>query len=148
MSHTQRSVVTGPAALDLRSRALLELQLRNLFQREQVWSKFATQKRMGLVRGDQVWQIAADPAKAPGRRLSVYEVDPASYFPISDAWNPEKVTGVHLVDPVLLPDGKTVIKRQTYRKEDIRSDCIRVRTHTTEKVISAPSGTLIATQWA
>jgi len=99
-------------------RALLELQLRNLFQREQVWSKFATQKRMGLVRGDQVWQIAADPAKAPGRRLSVYEVDPASYFPISDAWNPEKVTGVHLVDPVLLPDGKTVIKRQTYRKED------------------------------
>ncbi len=30
MSHTQRSVVTGPAALDLRSRALLELQRQSL----------------------------------------------------------------------------------------------------------------------
>lgn len=99
-------------------RAALELQLRNLFRREQMWSKFATQKRMGLVRGDQVWQIVADPEKPAGRRLSVYEIDPASYFPIVDDWNPDKLTGVHLVDPVLLPDGKTVIKRQTYRKED------------------------------
>ena len=45
-------------------------------------------------------------------------------------------------------DGGGFAVTETYRKEDIRSDCIRVRTHTTEKVISAPSGTLIATQWA
>lgn len=37
---------------------------------------------------------------------------------------------------------------ETYRREDIRSDAIRVRTHSDEKVISKPSGTLIATQWA
>lgn len=99
-------------------RATLDFALTQLFRREQVWAKFATQKRYGLVRGDAVWQIVADEDKPQGRRLSVYEVDPASYFPIFDEWNPEKLMGVHLVDPVLMPDGKTVIKRQTYRKED------------------------------
>jgi hypothetical protein len=37
---------------------------------------------------------------------------------------------------------------ETYRKEEVRSDCIRVRQHTAEKVISAPSGTLIKTGFA
>lgn len=99
-------------------RAVLDFQLTNLFRRELMWTKFATQKRYGMVRGDQVWHIVADEDKPDGRRLSVYEVDPASYFPIADPWNADKVLGCHLVDPVLMPDGKTVIKRQTYRKED------------------------------
>ena len=92
--------------------------LDTLFRREQIWSKFATQKRYGLIRGDQVWHVIADADKPEGRRISVYEVDPASYFPIEDPWNPEKILGVHLVDPVVNASGKTVIKRQTYRKTD------------------------------
>jgi hypothetical protein len=99
-------------------RAALDFALTTLFRREQIWTKFGTQKRYGMIRGDAVWQIVADEDKPEGRRLSVYEVDPASYFPINDPWNAEKLLGCHLVDPVLLPDGKTVIKRQTYRKEE------------------------------
>ena len=35
-------------------KAALDTALQKLFRREMVWSKFATQKRYGLVRGDQV----------------------------------------------------------------------------------------------
>lgn len=99
-------------------RAALGFALETLFRREIIRTKFTTQKRWGLIRGDSVWHIVADEEKPPGRRLSVYEVDPASYFPIYDPWNPDKITGVHLVDPVEVEGGKTLIKRQTYRKED------------------------------
>ncbi len=45
-------------------------------------------------------------------------------------------------------DASSLFVTETYRKEDIRSDCIRVRQHTDEKVISTPSGTLIGTQYS
>lgn len=99
-------------------RAALGFAMETLFRREIIRTKFGTQKRWGLVRGDSVWHVVADEDKPEGRRISVYEVDPASYFPIYDPWNPDKITGVHLVDPVLNEAGKTVIKRQTYRKTD------------------------------
>lgn len=98
-------------------RAALDSLLQQLFRREKLWSKFNIQKRWGLVRGDQVWHVVADDRKEPGRRVSVYPVDPAAYFPITDPWNEEKILGVHLVVPVEVGT-KTVIKRQTYRKED------------------------------
>lgn len=99
-------------------RTTLDLALKRIFRREQVYAKFATQKRFGLVRGDAVWHIVADENKLPGSRISVYEIDPAAYFPIQDDWNPEKILGCHIVDPVDVGGGKVVIKRQTYRKED------------------------------
>lgn len=92
--------------------------LSTLFRREMMYTKFGTQKRYGLIRGDSVWHIVADPAKPPGRRLSIYEIDPGSYFPIEDPWNSDKVLGCHLVTVVLLESGASVIKRQTYRKQD------------------------------
>jgi len=45
-------------------------------------------------------------------------------------------------------DASSLFVTETYRKEEVRSDCIRVRQHTAEKVISAPSGTLIKTGFA
>lgn len=101
-------------------RAELDAMLQKLFRREMVWSKFSTQKRYGLIRGDQIWHLVADPNKDPGSRISIYEVDPAAYFPITDPWNQDKLLGVHLVVPVETDGGKTVIKRQTYRKENGR----------------------------
>lgn len=92
--------------------------LTTLFRRERIYSKFGTQKRYGLIRGDAVWHVVADPAKPPGRKLSLYEVDPAAYFPIEDPYNSDKVLGCHLATPVLLESGATSIKRQTYRKLD------------------------------
>lgn len=97
-------------------RAALGAVLQPLFRRELMWTKFSTQKRFGLIRGDQVWHVVADPDKPAGRRLSIYELDPASYFPITDDWNPDMVLGCHIVDPVENADGQTIIKRQTYRK--------------------------------
>ncbi len=44
--------------------------------------------------------------------------------------------------------GGATFVTETYRKEAIRSDCIRVRANMDEKVVSTPAGTLIATQWA
>lgn len=99
-------------------RAALTLALDQLFRREMMWSKFNTQKRWGLVRGDQVWHVIGNELAPEGHRISVYEVDPAAYFPIYDPWNPDKIYGCHLVDPVVNAAGKTVIKRQTYRKLD------------------------------
>lgn len=98
-------------------RAALNFALTNLFRREQMWSKFATQKRYGLIRGDAVWHVTADEDKPQGRRISVEEVDPGSYFPIIDDYS-GKTLGVHLVDQVLTPEGATIIKRQTYRKTE------------------------------
>lgn len=98
-------------------RATLSGVLDNLFRREGVWTKFATQKRYGLIRGDAVWHVVADPLKPEGKRISIYEVDPAAYFPIEDPYNPDKILGVHLAQPILLESGATSIKRQTYRKD-------------------------------
>lgn len=100
-------------------RLAVNVALTNLFRREQVWTKFGTQKRWGMVRGDSVWHVVADAAKLAGKRLSIYEVDPAAYFPIDDPFNPDKISGVHLAEPVLNEEsGATIIKRQTYRKTE------------------------------
>jgi len=99
-------------------RADVGAALQSLFRRELLYTKFSTQKRWGLIRGDQVWHITANPLKPQGRRLSIYEVDPASYFPIEDPWNSDKILGCHLADPVVDSEGVTVIKRQTYRKDE------------------------------
>lgn len=44
--------------------------------------------------------------------------------------------------------GGALFVTETYRKEDIRSDVIRVRSNLDEKVVSPRSGTLITTQYA
>lgn len=44
--------------------------------------------------------------------------------------------------------GGSLFVSETYRKEAVRSDCIRVRSNTDEKVVSPPSGTLIKTNFA
>ena len=94
-----------------------------LFRRERFWAKFHNQKRMGLIRGDAVWHITADPAKPQGSRISIKDIHPGMYFPIMDPNDGTRVVGVHLVDTALDPRDpdkvKTVSRRQTYRKDDV-----------------------------
>jgi hypothetical protein len=101
-------------------RLLVQQMMRSLFVRESVHAKFNSQKRYGLIRGDSVWHILADPSKPDGKRISMYEVDPASYFPIYDPDNPERITGVHLADQHIDEETEStvVVRRQTYRKTD------------------------------
>lgn len=94
--------------------------IASFFKREKFFTKFATQKRYGLIRGDAVWHIVADPDKPEGERLSLYELDPSNYFPIMDPDNAEKRVGCYLVDIITDPDdpnqSKKVARVQTYRK--------------------------------
>lgn len=88
---------------------------QDLFTRERFFSKFMGNKRYGLIRGDWLWHIVADPAKPEGSRISIYPLDPGSYFPI---WHPDdldRVIGCHIVDTFQEGDD-TFLKRLTYRK--------------------------------
>lgn len=101
-------------------RETLSTFLSNLFIREEMYAKFATQKKWGLIRGDAVWLVTADENKDPGKRLSIHEIDPASYFPIYDVVDDSKIVGVHLVDQFPSGDGgPVVLRRQTYRKDQV-----------------------------
>lgn len=90
----------------------------DLFTRERFWSKFAGNKRYGLIRGDWLWHLVGDPTKPEGSRISIYPLDPGSYFPI---WHPDdldRVLGCHLVDTFVNDEDETLIKRTTYRKAE------------------------------
>lgn len=110
--------VIDPAGGTPADQDLVHDLMRSLWVRENMYGKFAAQKRYGLIRGDAVWHILADPTKPAGSRISMYEVDPASYFPIYDPDNPDKVIGCHLVDQHVDEETEStvVIRRQTYRK--------------------------------
>lgn len=95
----------------------LRLAMDDLFTRERFRSKLNGNKRYGLIRGDWAWHIVADPDKVVGSRISIYPLDPASYFPIWDPDDLDRILGCHIVDTV--QDGNdTFIKRLTYRKKD------------------------------
>ena len=99
--------------------------LEDLFTRERFFSKFAGNKRYGLIRGDWLWHIVADSAKPEGSRISIYPLDPGSYFPI---WHPDdldRVLGCHIVDTFTEND-ETFIKRLTYRKSETFGGAITV----------------------
>lgn len=105
--------------------AELNRRMNNLFKRERMQAKFATQRRMGLIRGDTLWHITADPGKDEGKRLSVHALNPANYFPIMDLDNPDRVIGCHIVDVIQDPDKpddktKKVARRQTYLKDGVK----------------------------
>lgn len=92
--------------------------LDTLFKNQKMKAKFARQKRYGLIRGDAVWHLRADPQRPAGSRIDVYEVDPTNAFPILEDLNPDRIIGWHLID--LVPDPrdvtKQVVRRQTYTK--------------------------------
>lgn len=92
---------------------------KSFFARERFFSKFAGNKRFGIIRGDWLWHITADPTKAQGTRVSIHALDPASYFPIPHPDDLDRILGCHIVDQ-FIPPGETdpVIKRITYRKSD------------------------------
>lgn len=99
-------------------RATLGALLQNTFIRENMYAKFATQKKWGLIRGDAIWHITADENKDLGKRISIHELDPGSYFPIYDPVDDSKVVGCHLVDQFDKGEGKgIVLRRQTYRRD-------------------------------
>jgi hypothetical protein len=107
--------LTGGSDAD---KELAKSTMDTLFRREGFHSKFATQKRMGLIKGAQCWHIIGDDRKPEGRRISVLELSPGSAFAITDTEDPTKVIGWHVIAKMLDPNNPSnnVIRRQTYRK--------------------------------
>lgn len=89
--------------------------VEDLFKRERFYSKFASNKRYGLIRGDWLWHILYDLDKPQGHRLSITAVDPAAYFPVYDEEDPEKIIKVHLAELITV-NGQPAVSRLTYEK--------------------------------
>lgn len=107
-------VCAGPNGVTPDSTAA-NLSLTAFLRREGFIGQFNGGKRYGIIRGDWVWHITADPSKAAGSRISVTSIDPGMYFPITDEEDVDKIIGVHLVDAITTKAGPR-IRRLTYRK--------------------------------
>lgn len=92
-----------------------KLALDAFFKRERFYSKFSSNKRFGLIRGDWCWHVRANPLKPQGSRLSIEPLDPASYFPVTKPDDPDKIIAVHIIE-VIDVDGEQLVKRQTYTR--------------------------------
>lgn len=92
------------------------LAYSNLFRRERFWSKFQANKLYGVMRGDWLWHVMANPKKPAGTRIKIEAIDPAAYFPVTHPDDPDKIIAVHLVEQVANEKGEIFIKRQTYRR--------------------------------
>lgn len=112
------TVTVQPESGSPATRTLAEQMLAQLFARERWHSRYDGNKRYGLIRGDWCWHILADPAKPEGTRLRILPVDPASYFPIPDPDDEDRIIGVHLAERILQGD-TFVVRRQTYRKDPL-----------------------------
>lgn len=96
-------------------------QLDAFSARESLVSKIKQYHRMGLIRGDALLYLTADPEKDPGSRISVHELNAGNYFPIVDPDDPEDVIGCHIAELRTSVDEKgdpeVYVFRQTYRKD-------------------------------
>lgn len=108
-----RDRVSGAASPDSQA-ALLAIQ--DLMKREKFRSKFNANKRYGIIRGDSIWHVTADPEKPIGTRLTLTSLDPGMYFPITDENDVDKILGCHLVENIETADGPR-IRRLTYMKD-------------------------------
>ena len=75
-----------------------------LLAREAFELKLRSQSRWKLVRGDSIWWITADANKPEGKRISINELDPSTFYPIED--DEDRLTGCYIVDEVALQNGK------------------------------------------
>lgn len=91
------------------------------WKRQAVELKHASNKRWGLIRGDELWYIKVDDEAEPGEKIDLLELNPANYFPIVDPMDEQRITGCYIVDEVQKPGAKTgtmCARRQSYKYSD------------------------------
>jgi hypothetical protein len=93
--------------------------MKAFIDRERFMSKFQIAKHSGVTRGDWILHLTADPDKEEGKRLTINSVHPASYFPIYDEDDPDRIVGVNLVDQIIDPidPTKVRIRLMNYQKD-------------------------------
>lgn len=89
--------------------------LADLFRRERFRSKYNGNKRYGIMRGDWLWHVTADPLKPQGSRIRLVAIDPGMYFPLTDENDVDEIIGCHLAVQIVTDAGPRV-HRLTYRK--------------------------------
>lgn len=100
------------------AQAAAKLAMDQMFRRNKFWSKFTTQKRYGLIRGDAMWHVIAYPdVTDPAKRIKILELDPRTYFPIARAGDATDIVGCYIIQRMTDPleKGKKIIKRQWYQ---------------------------------
>jgi|SRR5687768_165559 len=112
LSYTVTPSLSGGSTQDV---AIATLAFKNLFDREDFFSKFDINVLFGLIRADALWHFVADPLKPLGKRISIRTPDPASYFPVYDVDDPERIIKVHLAEQVT-EGGQVKVSRLTYEK--------------------------------
>lgn len=85
-------------------------------KREKFYSKFSSNKRDGLMKGDWLWHLFADPLKPEGVRISIFPVDPSLYFPEYLNDDVGTIIEVNLVEPLIV-GGEAAVAKLTYTKE-------------------------------
>lgn len=93
----------------------LRLVILQLFRRERFLSRFAGNKRYGMIRGDWAFHVVANPDKPQGRRISIHALDPGSMFKVTHPDDVDRVIAIHIIDQIVDGD-KVRIRRQTYTK--------------------------------
>jgi hypothetical protein len=88
--------------------------MTDLFARERFLMKYGGNKLYGIMRGDWLWHVTANPAKLQGSRVTISAIDPAMYFPITHEDDVDVIVGCHLAVQITTPDGPRV-HRLTYR---------------------------------
>lgn len=108
--------------------ALATSFLAALWRREEFYGKYNDNKRFGLVRGDWLWHVTADPLKPQGSRLRIMPVHPGNYFPVFESdvlegGDPDKIVKVHIAEETVM-DQKVYVKRQTYERDPVSGTII------------------------
>lgn len=112
-------IIPNPLFGTPNEQAAITLALDPFMAREAFVSRFAGSKKMGLIQGDAVWHIVANPAKLPGSRVSVKKVDPAAYFPVPDEFLEDGIyRRVHIAEQWVDPDddAKVFVEKLTYEQ--------------------------------
>lgn len=110
-------VVSDPTMGSDTQRQQADQWLAATLARERFKSRFTANKRFGIIRGDWLFHIYADPDRVEGSRISILPVDPASYFPLYNDENIDEIIGCHIAEQFVDDDNNTKIRRLTYRKE-------------------------------
>src|SRR4051794_8477346 len=88
-----------------------------LFRRERMRSQFESNKLFGIMRGDWLFYITANPDKPIGSRLKIRGIDPGQYVPLEDPEDADHIIGCDLVNQEVVGD-TTYVRRTRYLKSE------------------------------
>lgn len=103
--------------------------LTPFLKREKFYSRFQVAKHSGVVRGDWIMHMTADPSKPAGKRVCMNSVDPAAYFPEFDSDNLDEVIAVTIANLFKDDDGTIRIHRLRYELIDVDGGKTGVTSH-------------------